>query len=78
MVDYGKQKAIKDYGKYHREGITGMLERQYFADISPANNKNLNKYRKGDYPNLKGKRIINLNSNGTMRCNHQRSSGGVC
>lgn len=77
MVDYGKQKVIKDYGKYHKQGITGMLERQYFNDISPQNNPHLNKYHKGDYQTLKRK-SINLNTNGSMRCSHERSSNGVC
>ena len=72
-----KEKKI-NYGKIHREGITGMLEQQFFNDISPANNPRLNKYKKGDYPTQKGKRIINLNTNGSMRCNHERSAGGFC
>ena len=82
MVDYGKSKAVKkgkkeDFGKIHREGITGMLERQYFNDISPQNNPHLNKYHKNDYQTA-GKRVINLNNNGSMRCSHERSSAGLC
>ena len=80
MVDYGKSKAVKkgtiDYGKLHKQSITGLMEQQFFNSISPQNNPHLNKYHKGDYQT--GKRVINLNNNGSLRCNHQRSSHGVC
>lgn len=71
-----KEKKIINYGKYHKEGITGMMEQQFFNEVSPANNPRLNKYKKGDYPT--GKRVINLNTNGSMRCSHERSSAGLC
>ena len=78
MVDYGKKgKETKNYGKLHKQSITGMMEQQFFNDISPSNNPHLNKYHSGDYQTLK-KKAINLNSNGTMRCSHERSSAGLC
>ena len=81
MVDYGKKSKTtkgkkEDFGKIHREGITSMMERQFFNDISPAYNQHLNKYHKGDYNTLK--KAVNLNQSGVMRCNHERHISGVC
>lgn len=77
MVNYDKQKKV-NYGKHHREGITGMMERQDFISMSPAYNPHLtqNKPQKTDTTVLR--KSPNLNQSHPFKCNHERTLSGVC
>jgi hypothetical protein len=77
MVDYGKQKAVKkvrgeDFGKKHREGITGMYERQFIADISGRNSVR-------DIENNNSvKKPVKQSYSAVMRCSPERRLNGYC
>jgi hypothetical protein len=73
MVDYGKQKGDKkgtrrkgeDFGKKHRESISGLMDKQFIADITGQGVRNLaNNSVKQSY--------------GVIRCTPERRLNGYC
>jgi hypothetical protein len=73
MVDYGKQKGDKkkakrkgeDFGKKHMQSITGLMDRQFIADIS------------GQSVNNSVKTPVKQ-SYGVLRCTPERRLNGYC
>ena len=76
MVNYDKVKAVKkvrgeDFGKKHREGITGMYERQFIADISGRNVRDIEN-------NNSVKKPVKQSYSGVMRCSPEKRLNGYC
>jgi hypothetical protein len=77
MVDYGKQKGDKkgtrrkgeDFAKKHKESISGLMDRQFIADISGQSVRNL--------VNNSVKKPVKQ-SYGVMRCTPERRLNGYC
>jgi hypothetical protein len=76
MVNYDKVKAVKkvkgeDFGKLHRQSVSGLMDRQLIADISGRS------VREIDSKNNSVKTPVKQ-TYAVMRCSAERRLNGYC
>jgi hypothetical protein len=75
MVDYGKVKAVKkvkgeDYGKRHTQSVSGLMDKQFIADLSGRSVRSLENNNSVKKPVKQTYQV--------MRCSPEKRLNGYC